>query len=81
MNVLTIPRLNQKIRECWPEYETFQAGTYFAWPGPSIYMYPKVEPKLYPDGATTPQHMLNALCAKGLIKAGAWAVLVEASDL
>ena len=79
--ILSIDRLNTLTRSSWPEYTTFDAATYFKWPGAAIYLYPVVSPKLYPDGATTPQQILDALCAKGVLVAGPYALLVTEEDL
>lgn len=81
MNVLTLAQLTQKAREAWPEHIDFNAATYFTWPGATIYLFPLVGPKLSPDGATTPQQLLEALCAKGMIAAGAWCIIVSEEDL
>ena len=79
--VLTLARLSQKTRETWPEYGHFDARQYFTWPTHGMFLYPNIAPMLSPEGCTTPVQLLQALVAKGALRAGSVAILVQPSDL
>lgn len=78
---LTLTQLNALTRQCWPEYTTFDAATYYRWPGAAAYLYPNVTPRLHPDGATSPLQLLQALVARGVLRATSYVLLVTLNDL
>lgn len=79
---LALAQLSTLVREAWPDYTPpFNAVTYFNWPGPSLYLFPNITPKLAPDGAFTPQQVLEALCARGAIPACSYCIVVTEADL
>lgn len=79
--ILTMAKLTTMTRATWPEYQSFDAATYYNWPGPAAYLYPHVTPKLSPEGAMTPVQLLQALVAKGVLRATSYVLLVTEDDL